>query len=122
MNMRKILPLLIAVYLIVSVWKIGTPYVEDKMFKNELDNIARVLSVDGTVARARNQVIEAVRIHEIPATEENFTIIRDEQTRQVVVGVDYTVSVTTPFGLYTHVWNFHPRVEKGLQRVPRPGQ
>jgi hypothetical protein len=122
MNLRKILPILIALYLIVSVWMIGAPYVENAMFENELDNIARILSVDGTIKRARNKVIEAVRVHEIPAKEENFTIIKDEQTRQVVVGVDYTVSVTTPFGLYTHVWNFAPRVEMGLQRVPRPQQ
>ena len=122
MNLRKILPLLIILYLIVSVWMIGAPYIENAMFENELDNIARVLSVDGTVGRARNQVIEAVRVHEIPAKEENFTIIRNEQTRQVVVGVDYTVSVTTPFGLYTHVWNFSPRVQMGLQKIPRPQQ
>lgn len=122
MNLRKILPALLILYLVVSVWMIGTPYVENAMFENELDNIARVLSVDGTVVRARHKVIEAVRVHEIPAKEENFTIIKDMETRQVVVGVDYNVSVTTPFGLYTHVWHFSPRVQMGLQRIPRPGQ
>jgi hypothetical protein len=122
MNLRKILPILIALYLIISVWMIGTPYIENAIFENDLDNIARILSLDGTVQSARSQVLEAVRTHEIPAKEENFIIIRDEQTRQVVVGVNYSVSVTTPFGLYTHVWKFSPRVEMGLQRVPRPAQ
>ena len=122
MNLKKVLVILVIGYLVVSGWRIGTPYVKNVMFQNDLDTIARTLSVDGTIQKARNQVKEAAIYNGIPAAEEDFTILKDEKTRQVVVEAKYTVSVTTPFGLYTHVWNFAPRAEKGLQRVPRPAE
>jgi hypothetical protein len=122
MDLKKILVILVVVYLVVSGWRIGAPYIKNVMFQNDLDTIARTLSVDGTLLQARNQVIEAVRINEIPAQEKDFTIIRDENTRQVLVEVKYSVSVSTPFDLFTHTWNFSPRAEKGLQRVPKPAE
>jgi len=122
MNLKKVLVILVIGYLVVSGWRIGTPYVKNVMFQNDLDTIARTLSVDGTVQKARNQVKNAVIYNGIPAAEEGFTILKDEKTRQVVVEAKYTVSVTTPFGFYTHVWNFAPRAEKGLQRIPRPAE
>ncbi|UCF89307.1 MAG: hypothetical protein JSV70_03460 [bacterium] len=121
MNLKKILIVTAVIYGVVSAWMIGSPYIKNAMFANDVDNIARILSVDGTIQKARNQLAEAVRYHEIPATPENFTILKDEGTRRVIIEVRYTVEVTTPFGLYTHVWNFNPRAEKGLIKVPRPG-
>lgn len=121
MNLKKILIGIVLIYGFVSGWMIGSPYIKNAMFANDLDNIARILSVDGTIQKARNQINDAIRYHEIPATLENFSIIKNERTRQVVIDGKYSVSVETPFGLYTHVWNFNPRAEKGLQRIPRPG-
>ena len=121
MNIKKILVAVVVLYAVISCWMIGTPYIKNAMFANDLDTIARTLSVDGTLLQARNQLLEAVRIHELPVTEENFTVIKDERTRQVLIEVKYSVSVKTPFDLYTHTWNFAPRAEYGLQKIPRPG-
>ncbi|UCG39491.1 MAG: hypothetical protein JSV00_04515 [bacterium] len=122
MNLKKILVGLLVIYGVISGWMIGAPYIRNAMFGNDVDTIARTLSVDGTILQARNQLLEAVRINGIPAREENFTIVKDEQTRQVLVEVRYSVSVTTPLGLYTHVWNFKPSAQYGLQRLPTPGR
>jgi len=121
MDLKKILVILLVGYLVVSGWRIGTPYIKNAVFQNDLDTIARTLSVDGTVSQARNKVLEAVRINEIPATEEDITVIRDAGTRRVMVGVKYTVAVSTPFNLYTHTWHFDPSAQYGLQKLPRPG-
>lgn len=121
MDMKKLLILLIFGYLLVSGWRIGTPYIKNAMLQNDIDNIARVLSIDGTIERARRQLLEAVGSNEIPATEKDFTILRDENTRQAFVGVKYSVSVSTPFDLYTYTWNFNPQAQYGLQRIPSPG-
>jgi hypothetical protein len=121
MNLKKILIGLILIYGFVSTWMVGSPYIRNAMFNNDLDNIARILSVDGTIQKARNQITEAIRYHEIPAALENFTIVKDERTRQVIIDGKYSVSVELPFGLYTHVWNFNPHAQKGLVNVPRPG-
>jgi len=122
MDLKKPLIIFVVGYLVVSVWWIGTPYIKNAIFQNELDNIARTLSVDGTVQRARRQVLEAVRQNEIPAQEKDFTIVRDQATRQAFVGVKYTVAVSTPFNLYTHNWHFSPSAEYGLQKIPQPSQ
>jgi hypothetical protein len=121
MNLKKILVILVVVYLVLSAWRIGTPYIKDAVFQNDLDTIARSLSIDGTVPQARNKVLEAIRINEIPAGEKDITVIRDMETRQVIVGVKYSVSVSTPFGLYTHMWHFNPSAHYGIQKLPRPG-
>jgi len=122
MDLKKILAILVVGYLVVSGWRIGTPFIKNAVFQNDLDTIARTLSVDGTVPHARNKVLEAVRINEIPATEENITVMRDDETRQVMVGVKYTVAVSTPFDLYTHTWHFNASAQYGMQNVPRPAQ
>jgi hypothetical protein len=121
MNLKKILIGVIVIYGIISSWMIATPYFNNAMLSNDLDTIARTLSVEGNIKKATNQVREAVRLNEIPATDENFTIIRDEKTKQVLIQVRYTVVVKTPFELYTHTWNFSPRAEKGVVKIPRPG-
>ncbi|MDF1535440.1 MAG: hypothetical protein P1S46_02930 [bacterium] len=118
MNLKKILVAAAVIYAVVSLWRIGTPYIKNAMFSNDIDTIARTLSVDGTVEKARLQVLESARLNEIPVTEGKFTIVKDEQTRQVLIEVKYTVQVKTPFELYTHTWNFSPRAEKGLQKLP----
>lgn len=122
MDIKKLLILLIFGYLLVSGWRIGTPYIKNAMFQNDIDNIARSLSIDGTVERARRQLLEAVAGNGIPASEKDFTVMRDENTRQVFVGVKYSVSVSTPFDLYTYTWNFNPQVQYGLQKIPKPAQ
>ncbi|MBN2719715.1 MAG: hypothetical protein JXR72_01300 [Proteobacteria bacterium] len=122
MDIKKLLILLIFGYLLVSGWRIGTPYIKNAMFQNDIDNIARSLSIDGTVERARRQLLEAVAGNGIPASEKDFTVMRDENTRQVFVGVKYSVSVSTPFDLYTYTWNFNPQVHYGLQKIPKPAQ
>jgi hypothetical protein len=121
MNLKRVLIIVVLIYGVVSAWMITTPYLKNAMFSNDLDDIARVLSVEGELEKAKNQVRKAIQVHEIPAAEENITVIRDENTMQVLIEVRYSVPVTTPFGLYTHTWNFSPRVEKGIVRVPRPG-
>jgi len=121
MNLKKILMGVIVIYGVISAWMIAAPYLTNAIFANDLDTIARTLSVEGDMRKATNQVKESVRLNEIPATEENFNIIRDERTKQVIIEVSYTVVVKTPFELYTHTWNFSPRAEKGLVKVPRPG-
>jgi len=121
MNFKKILIGALLIYSVISVWMIGTPYIKNASLANDLDNIARILSVDGTIQKARNQVDAAIFYHEIPATLENFTIIKDERTRQVIIDGKYSVRIETPFGLYTHVWNFNPRAEKRMVKIPRPG-
>ena len=123
MNIKKILIAAVVIYAVLSVWMIGTPYIKNAMFANDLDSIAATLSVDGTIKSARNQLLEAVAYHDVPASEEGFTIIKDKESRQVLIEVKYTVVVNTPFELYTHTWNFAPRVEKGLQKLPSvPGR
>ena len=122
MNLKRILIAAVVFYAVVSGWMIGTPYINNAMFSNDIDTFARSLSVDGTVQRARNQVLESIRLNEIPATEENITIIKDKVTRQVLIEVKYTVEVKTLFDLYTYTWNFSPRAEKGLQKLPNPGR
>jgi hypothetical protein len=121
MNLKKILIGVIVIYGVISAWMIGSPYIKNAMFANDLDNIARVLSVDGTIQKAKNQINAAIRYHEIPATLENFTITKNERTRQVLIDGKYSVRIETPFGWYTHVWNFNPRAEKGMVKIPRPG-
>ena len=122
MDLKKLLILFVVGYLLVSAWWIGTPYIKNAIFQNELDNIARTLSVDGTVERARRQVLKAVQLNEIPAQEKDITVVRDETSRQAFVGVKYSVAVSTPFNLYTHTWHFNPSAQYGLQRIPQPGQ
>jgi|GEM_PF-5833909 len=122
MDIKKLLILLIFGYLLVSGWRIGTPYIKNAMFQNDIDSIARVLSVDGTVEKARRQLLEAVASNGIPASEKDLTILRDENTRQVFVGVKYSVSVSTPFDLYTYTWNFNPQAQYGLQKIPKPAR
>ena len=118
--MKKFLVAIIVIYGVVSVWMIGSPYIKNAMFANDLDNIARILSVEGTVEGAKRKITEAAQYHGIPASPKDYTVIKDENTRQVIITVRYTVTVRIPFGLYTHVWNFAPTVQKGLQHVPRP--
>ena len=104
---------IIVLYLLVSGVMIGIPYIRNAMFSDEVDNIARGLNYDGTVMRATNRVIEAARSNNIPVTKENFVIIKDPKTNYTLVEIKYSVTVSTPFELYTHVWNFHVRAEKG---------
>jgi hypothetical protein len=121
MNLKRILIATVVIYAIISGWTIATPYFNNAMLSNDIDTFARSLSVDGTVERARIRVLESIRVNEIPATDADITIIKDKQTKQVLIEVKYSVSVSTPFDLYTYTWHFNPRAEKGLQRVPRPG-
>ncbi len=118
MKLKKILIGAVVFYAVLSAWMIGTPYINNAMFSNDIDTIARYLSVDGTVEVASRRVLKSVRSNNIPATEEDFTIIKDKRTRQVLIEVKYTVTVSTPFDLYTHTWHFAPRAEKGLQKLP----
>ncbi len=120
MNLKKIIIAAVVIYAVISGWRIATPYFNNAMLSNDIDTFAKSLSVDGTVGKARNRVLESIRVNGIPATEEDITITKDKQTKQVLIEVKYSVSVTTPFDLYTHTWHFNPRAEKGLQRLPNP--
>ena len=100
-------------YLLVSGVMIGMPYIRNVMFSDEVDNIARGLNYDGTLVRAKNRLTEAARSNKIPVTREDFAVIKDPKTNYTLIEVKYSVEVTTPFGLYTHVWDFHPRAEYG---------
>ena len=111
MNIKKILIWTIVLYAIVSGAMIGMPYVRNVMFSDELDNIARGLNYDGTVTRATNRLKEAARSNKIPVTEKDFVITKAPKTNYTVIAVKYSVTVSTPFELYTYVWNFHPRAE-----------
>jgi len=113
MNIKKILIAAIVIYGLISAWMIGTPYIRNVMFSEEVDNIARGLNYDGTIKRARNRLNKAARSNHIPITEKDFVIIKDPKTKYTLVEVTYSVTVSTPFELYTHVWNFHARAEKG---------
>ncbi len=113
MNLKKILIGTIILYLLVSGWMIGMPYIRNAIFADEVDNIARGLNYDGTITRAKNRLNKAARSNKIPVTEKDFVIIKDPKTHYTLVEVKYTVTVLTPFELYTHVWNFHARAEKG---------
>jgi len=113
MNIKKILIGIIVLYALASGAMIGMPYVRNVMFSDEVDNIARGLNYDGTITRATNRVIESARSNNIPVTKENFVIIKDSKTYYTLIEVKYSVTVSTPFELYTHVWNFHVRAEKG---------
>jgi hypothetical protein len=112
-RIRKYLIGIIVLYLLVSGVMIGMPYVRNVMFTDEVDNIARGLNYDGTITRATNKVKEAARSNKISVTKENFVIIKDPKARYTLIEVKYSVTVSTPFELYTHVWNFHVRAEKG---------
>ena len=122
MDLKKLLIIFVTGYLLVSAWWIGTPYIKNAIFQNELDNIARILSVDGTVERAQRQVLKAIGQNGIPAQEKDITVVRDETSRQAFVGVKYTVAVSTPFNFYTHTWHFNPSAQYGLQKIPQPSQ
>jgi len=104
---------IIVLYALVSGWMIGMPYVRNVMFSDEIDNIARSLNYDGTITRATNRVVEAARSNHIPITEKDFVITKDPKTSYTPVEVKYSVTVSTPFELYTKVWDFHPRAEYG---------
>ena len=104
---------IIVLYLLVSGWMIGLPYIRNVMFADEVDNIARGLNYDGTITRATNRLKEAARSNNIPVTEKDFVITKDPRTHYTLIEIKYSVSVSTPFDLYTHVWNFHARAEKG---------
>ena len=112
-RIRKYIVGIIILYALASGWMIGMPYVRNAMFEDEVDNIARSLNYDGTISRATNRVKEAARSNNIPITEKDFVIIKDPKTHYTLVEVKYSVTVSTPFELYTHVWNFHARTEKG---------
>jgi len=111
MNIKKILIWTVVLYLIVSGVMIGTPYVRNVMFSDEVDNIARGLNYDGTIVRAKNRLTESARSNKIPVTQEDFIVIKDPKTNYTLIEIKYSVTVSTPFELYTHVWNFHPRSE-----------
>jgi len=110
-RLRNYLTGVIVLYALISGWMIGMPYVRNVMFSDEIDNIARSLNYDGTIARATNRVVEAARSNHISITENDFVITKDPKTSYTLVEVKYSVSVSTPFELYTKVWNFHPRAE-----------
>ena len=52
MNLKKILIGVIVIYGIVSAWMIATPYFNNAMLSNDLDTIARTLSVEGNMKKA----------------------------------------------------------------------
>jgi hypothetical protein len=104
---------LVTLYLLISGVMIGMPYVRNVIFSDEMDNIARGLNYDGTILRATNRLIEAAASNNIPVTKEDFVVIKDRKTHYTLLEVKYSVTVSTPFDLYTHVWDFHPRAEYG---------
>ena len=112
-KLRNYLIVAVVLYLLVSGWMIGMPYVRNVMFADEVDNIARGLNYDGTILRATNRLIKAAASDNIPVTKEEFVVIKDPKTYYTLIEVKYSVEVSTPFELYTHVWNFHVRAEKG---------
>ncbi|MDF1524744.1 MAG: hypothetical protein RRA15_00375 [bacterium] len=112
-KLRNYLIAAVILYLLISGWMIGVPYVRNVMFADEVDNIARGLNYDGTIPRATGRVKNAASSNNIPITEKNIVIVKDPKTNYTLVEVKYSVSVPTPFDLYTHVWNFHVREEKG---------
>jgi len=111
-KLRNYLIVVIVLYLLVSGWMIGMPYIRNVMFSDELDNIARGLNYDGTILRATNRLIKAAASNNIPVAKEDFVVIKDPKTHYTLIEVKYSVEVSTPFELYTHVWNFHPKAEK----------
>jgi hypothetical protein len=111
-RMKNYIIILVSVYLLVSGVMIGMPYIRNVLFSDELDNIARGLNYDGTILRATNRLIKAAASNNIPVTKEEFVVIKDPKTHYTLIEVKYSVEVSTPFELYTHVWNFHPRAEK----------
>ena len=112
-RLRNYLIWLAILYLLISGVMIGIPFLRNAMFSDAVDNIARGLNFDGTILRATNRVIKAADDNHIPITKENFVIIKDPKTRYTLIDVKYSVTVSTPFKLYTHVWNFNPRAEYG---------
>lgn len=104
---------LVILYLLVSGVMVGIPYIRNFMFSDAVDNIARGLNYDGTIQRATNQILKAAEDNNIPITSKDFVVIKDPKTMYTLVEVKYSVTVSTPFKLYTHVWNFHPRAEFG---------
>ena len=112
-KLRNYLIVAVVLYLLVSGWMIGMPYVRNVMFADEVDNIARGLNYDGTILRATGRVKNAASSNNIPITEKNIVILKDPKANYSLVEIKYSVSVSTPFELYTHVWNFHVRAEKG---------
>jgi hypothetical protein len=113
MSIKKILIVIIVLYALVSGWIIGMPYIRNAIFEDEVDNIVRGLNYDGTVSRATNRVNQSAMSNHIPIAEKDFVIIKDLKNNYSLVEVKYSVTVSTPFELYTHVWNFHVRAEKG---------
>ena len=65
-KLRNYLIVAVVLYLLVSGWKIGMPYVRNVMFADEVDNIARGLNYDGTILRATNRVNKAALSNHIP--------------------------------------------------------
>jgi len=104
---------LVVLYLLISGVKVGIPYIRNAMFSDAVDNIARWLNYDGTVPVAENRLLKAAEDNKIPITGENFVVVKDPATKYTLVEVKYSVTVSTPFKFYTHVWNFNPRAEYG---------
>jgi len=112
-RLKNYIVVIVVIYLLVSAVMVAIPYVRNVMFADEVDNIARGLNYDGTILRATNRLIKAAASNHIPVTREDFVVVKDPRTDYTLVEVKYSVTVSTPFELYTHVWNFHPRAEFG---------
>ena len=112
-RMKKYIIAVVAFYLLISGVMVGMPYLRNVMFSDELDTIARGLNYDGTILRATNRLIQAAASNNIPVTKEDLVVIKDLKTHYTLVEVKYSVNVSTPFDLYTYVWDFHPRAEYG---------
>ena len=109
MRIGKWLAILVIVFGIVSVIKVGTPYLRNWMFQNEMEDQARLLSVN-TVSRVKSNLMQEARGYKLPITDEQLIVRKDRDTGQVLIETEYSVTVEIVPN-YSYTWNFHPRVE-----------
>ncbi len=109
MRIGKWLLILVIAFGIVSAIKVGTPYLRYWMFENEMEEQARLLSVN-KVGRAKSNLMQEARGYNIPITDEQLIVRKDPDTGQVLIETEYSITVEI-VPRYSYTWNFHPRVE-----------
>jgi hypothetical protein len=118
---KTLLMILILLYAVTSGWMLGKPYIQGNMFSSEVEDQARFMNF-GSKVRALNRLMDSARQNDIPITEKDIIIIRDEGRKFMSIETQWEKTVVLPLGLYTHTYYFHPHFKFEMGDVPRPLQ
>ncbi len=117
MRLKHYLMIIILILACISGWRMGEPHLKSYMFASEIDDQTRFMNF-GTAIRARNRVMDSVRQLDLPVTEDQLIVIRDESKNQLYIEARYSMTTQLPFGLHSFTWHFNPRSEYRMGDVP----